>query len=37
VIQHEYDHLEGKLFIDRLDEEKREKLLSKLKKQKQPG
>jgi peptide deformylase len=33
VIQHEYDHLEGKLFIDRLDEAKREKLLSKLKKQ----
>jgi peptide deformylase len=33
VIQHEYDHLEGRLFIDRLDEVKREKLLAKLKKQ----
>jgi peptide deformylase len=32
VIQHEYDHLEGILFIDRLDEIKREKALSKLEK-----
>jgi peptide deformylase len=30
VIQHEYDHLEGILFIDRLDETKREKLLAML-------
>jgi peptide deformylase len=30
VIQHEYDHLEGVLFIDRLTEEKRNKLLDKL-------
>ncbi|MCL1815114.1 MAG: peptide deformylase [Treponema sp.] len=33
VIQHEYDHLEGILFIDRVNEAKREKLLSKLSKQ----
>jgi peptide deformylase len=32
VIQHEYDHLEGILFIDRLDETKREKLLFQLEK-----
>jgi peptide deformylase len=30
VIQHEHDHLEGMLFIDRLNEEKRNKLLAKL-------
>jgi peptide deformylase len=30
VIQHEYDHLDGILFIDRINEAKREKLLSKL-------
>ncbi|MDR0387177.1 MAG: peptide deformylase [Treponema sp.] len=30
VIQHEYDHLEGSLFIDRLSEEKREKILAKV-------
>jgi peptide deformylase len=30
VIQHEYDHLEGGLFIDRLSEEKREKILAKM-------
>ena len=30
VIQHEYDHLEGILFIDRLAEVKRKKLLVKL-------
>ena len=27
VIQHEYDHLRGKLFIDRLNEKKRERLM----------
>ena len=27
VIQHEYDHLEGKLFVDRLDKEEKEKVL----------
>ncbi|GHV85451.1 hypothetical protein AGMMS50230_10590 [Spirochaetia bacterium] len=32
VIQHEYDHLEGILFIDRVNEVKREKLLVKLEK-----
>jgi len=32
VVQHEYDHLEGVLFIDRITEIKREKLLAKLKK-----
>jgi peptide deformylase len=32
VIQHEYDHLEGVLFIDRINEVKREKLLVKLNK-----
>jgi peptide deformylase len=30
VIQHEYDHLEGVLFIDRVNEVKRNKLLAKL-------
>jgi len=30
VIQHEYDHLEGVLFIDRIPEAKREKFLAKL-------
>lgn len=30
VIQHEYDHLEGSLFIDRISEEKREKILAKI-------
>jgi peptide deformylase len=33
VVQHEYDHLEGILYIDRINEAKREKLLAKLKKQ----
>lgn len=28
VIQHEYDHLNGVLFIDRMDEEAREKLVA---------
>jgi peptide deformylase len=32
-VLHEYDHLEGILFIDRIHETKREKLLTKLKKQ----
>jgi len=34
VIQHEYDHLEGVLFIDRIDETRREKILAKLNKKK---
>jgi len=33
VIQHEYDHLEGILFIDRINEAQRAKLLAKLNKQ----
>ena len=33
IIQHEYDHLEGILFIDRINEAKRQKLLVKLNKQ----
>jgi peptide deformylase len=32
VIQHEYDHLDGILFIDRINEAKREKYLAKLSK-----
>ncbi|MDR2363291.1 MAG: peptide deformylase [Spirochaetaceae bacterium] len=32
VIQHEYDHLEGVLFIDRLPEPKRNRVLDKFKK-----
>jgi peptide deformylase len=35
VIQHEYDHLEGILFIDRLPDAKKEKVLAKLQKQNQ--
>ncbi|MDR2404271.1 MAG: peptide deformylase [Spirochaetaceae bacterium] len=34
VILHEYDHLEGMLFIDRLSEVKRNRILAKLEKQK---
>jgi peptide deformylase len=34
VIQHEYDHLDGILFIDRLSETGREKALSRLEKRK---
>ncbi len=34
VIQHEYDHLEGVLFVDRLSEPKRNKILIKYGKQK---
>jgi peptide deformylase len=32
VIQHEYDHLEGILFIDRISESKRNKILTKIEK-----
>jgi len=32
VILHEYDHLEGKLFIDYLSESKRDKIIAKLEK-----
>ncbi|MDR3343629.1 MAG: peptide deformylase [Treponema sp.] len=32
VIQHEYDHLEGILFLDRLSEPKRNKILAKIEK-----
>ena len=32
VILHEYDHLEGKLFIDHLSEQKRNRLLAKIEK-----
>ena len=32
VILHEYDHLEGILFIDRIPEQKRNKILEKIKK-----
>jgi peptide deformylase len=35
VILHEYDHLEGTLFIDRLPVQKRERLLAKMKKVRQ--
>ncbi|MDR3172682.1 MAG: peptide deformylase [Treponema sp.] len=35
VILHEYDHLEGVLFIDRLPSQKRERLLAKMKKVRQ--
>jgi peptide deformylase len=34
VIQHEYDHLEGLLFIDRLSEPKRNRILTKFEKRK---
>jgi peptide deformylase len=34
IIQHEYDHLEGVLFIDRLSEPKRNRILAKLEKRK---
>ncbi|MDR1904201.1 MAG: peptide deformylase [Treponema sp.] len=33
VIQHEYDHLEGALFIDRLSEPKRNRVLARYEKQ----
>lgn len=32
VIQHEYDHLQGMLFIDRINESRREKIFEKMKK-----
>ncbi|MDR2942353.1 MAG: peptide deformylase [Treponema sp.] len=32
VIQHEYDHLEGVIFLDRVSEEKRKKLMAKYEK-----
>ena len=32
VIQHEYDHLEGIIFLDRLPEQKRDKLIAKYEK-----
>jgi peptide deformylase len=35
VIQHEYDHLEGVLFLDRLPEEERNKLMMKYEKKAQ--
>lgn len=35
VIQHENDHLDGKLYIDRLSEEEREKMIAKYNKRKQ--
>jgi peptide deformylase len=35
VILHEYDHLEGLLFIDRISPRRRERLLSKMKKVRQ--
>ena len=37
VILHEYDHLEGVLFIDRLSELKRKRILEKIAKQKRAG
>jgi len=32
VILHEYDHLEGILFIDRIPEQKRDRILAKIEK-----
>ena len=37
VILHEYDHLEGVLFIDRLPEQKRQKILDKISKRASTG
>ena len=37
VIQHEYDHLEGKLFIDHLDDGEKEKLLKAYEKKQKRG
>jgi peptide deformylase len=37
VILHEYDHLEGILFIDRLSEPKRNRILAKLEKARRAG
>jgi peptide deformylase len=36
VILHEYDHLEGTLFIDRIPESKRSKILAKFEKPRSP-
>jgi peptide deformylase len=36
VILHEYDHLEGVLFIDRLSEQKRNRILAKIAKSRPP-
>jgi peptide deformylase len=36
VIQHEYDHLEGVLFLDHVPEKKREKLVAKFEKTAKP-
>jgi peptide deformylase len=35
VIQHEYDHIEGVLFLDRLPEQKRDRLMTKFEKKAQ--
>ena len=32
VIQHEYDHLEGRLFVDRLDDEEKAKVVAQYEK-----
>jgi peptide deformylase len=37
VILHEYDHLEGTLFIDRIPESRRDKILAKFEKQRSPA
>ena len=37
VIQHEYDHLDGKLFIDHLSEEERNKMLKAYEKKQKRG
>jgi len=37
VIQHEYDHLEGVIFLDRISEQKRKRLMAKYEKTSQKG
>ena len=37
VIQHEYDHLDGKLFIDHLSEEEKNKMLKAYEKKQKRG
>ena len=37
VIQHEYDHLDGKLFIDRLSEDEKNKMLKAYEKKQKKG
>jgi peptide deformylase len=37
VILHEYDHLDGVLFVDRLPEAKRDKIIAKYEKQQSKG